>query len=191
MDLGKKNGCALLKEKKKEIVSVGRLIPAKNYPLLLNAFKRFHESHGDYCLRVFGQGYMLDELRQQCEALKISECVCFEGVVKNVVDYISSSEIFVLTSNFEGMPNSLLEAMCIGLPVISTKVAGAVDLINESNGVLIDVNSEEQLFDALCKLADNLELRQEISKNAAKIFDILKLDTIVPLWRNLIDTTAK
>lgn len=104
----------------------------------------------------------------------------FPGVSDRIFEILSTCETFVLPSNFEGMPNTLIEAMCIGLPCISTKVSGATDLIKDGeNGLLIDIDNEEQLFYAMVKLAENPEIRLRMGINATKLYNYLNVNTIL------------
>lgn len=95
--------------------------------------------------------------------------------------------MFILSSNFEGMPNALLEAMSLGLPCIATKVSGAVDLIEDGkNGVLISVGDEQSLANEICKLLADKNRRNIIGKEASKLFDKLSPNVIIEQWRRYI-----
>ena len=83
----------------------------------------------------------------------------------------------------------VLEAMCLGLPCISTKVSGAVDLIRTGeNGILVDLDDHEQLAGALCNLIDNKFNQQVIGKNATQLYDLLHIDSISKQWVEYIDS---
>ena len=100
---------------------------------------------------------------------------------------IIGASIFAMASNFEGMSNSLIEAMCLGLPCISTRVSGAVDLIkNDDNGLLVDIGNVNQLSIALSKLAENEEFRLKIGKNATRLYDFLNVDIVAQEWLKYI-----
>ena len=91
--------------------------------------------------------------------------------------------MFVLTSEYEGMSNSLIEAMCLGLPCISTKVSGATDLIQSGdNGVLIDIDDTQGLLIAMTEIADNPVYAKIIGENATQIYQILKSEVISKHW---------
>lgn len=185
-------GSAKFAHKQKTIISVARLTPQKNQIMLIDAFAKFHEKYPEHKLYIYGEGQSREKLENHIERLKLSDFIFLPGVVENVFEFLKSAEMFVLSSDFEGMPNSLLEAMCVGLPCISTKVSGAVDLIDDGkNGFLVDINSVTQLSDTMCRLAADEELRFSIAEKASTIFDILNIDIISSAWKEYIIEKSK
>lgn len=185
-------GCACDEKREKVIVSVGRLEPQKNYKLLLEAFSEFHKAYPSYKLVIYGEGSCRTALEKQISDLCESSIVELPGNKKNVFDYVKSASVFVMTSNFEGMPNALIEAMCLGLPCISTKVAGAVDLIkNEKNGLLIDVGDKLALVSSLKKLVADEAFSRGLGKEASKIYNDLSVEKISTEWINYLDSFMK
>ena len=149
-------GKAIGTEKKNRIVSVARITKQKNPEMLIRAFKKFYIKHSDYTLTMYGNGedrdYVLDLINKE----GLSSCVFLPGAKNNIWDEIADAKCFVMTSWYEGMPNALLEALCLGLPCVSTKVSGAVDLINNGeNGILIDLDDDESFAEALSQVIDN------------------------------------
>ena len=107
--------------------------------------------------------------------------------IADVYNSIKNASMFIMTSEYEGMSNSLIEAMCLGLPCISTKVSGATDLIrNGENGILIDVDDVIALTEAMSTLAENAEFAYKLSINAAKTYQKLKSDIIAKQWINCL-----
>ncbi len=185
-------GSAKFVHKQKAIISIARLTPQKNQIMLIDAFAKFHKKHPDYKLYIYGEGPSREKLESHIGELELSDFIFLPGVVENVFEYLKPAEMFVLSSNFEGMPNSLLEAMCVGLPCISTKVSGAVDLIrDDENGFLIDINSTAQMSDRMCQLAEDKDLRYSIAEKASTIFDILNVDVISSSWKEYITERIK
>lgn len=179
-------GKALNTEKTKSIVTVGRLDPAKNHRLLVNAFDRFVKSHPGYRLFIYGEGPLRFEMDKLIVEKGLSDCVFIMGAKKDVYDKILNSTAFVLSSNYEGMPNALIEAMCLGLPCISTRVSGATELIKSGvNGLLID-NSVEQLINAFEAIMD-AEYASEIAENATHLYEKVRLDEICKQWIEYIN----
>lgn len=192
VELEKYKGKALLTPKKKRIVTIGRTIPVKNQKMLIKAFANIKKYYSDYTLTIYGEGFLLEKLKQYANSLGISDSVEFPGAVKNVHELILDAQIFVLCSNFEGMPNALIEAMVLGLPVISTKVSGATDMINnEQNGLLIDIEDEISLEKSILYFIENKELREICSQNAVRIADKLKINLIMKQWLEFIDFILK
>lgn len=178
--------------KEKVIVSVARVVEQKNPLLLLRAFKTVSNKFPEYKLLYLGNGDMLDAVVHEAEKLGIRHKVDLPGAVLNVFERIKSAELFVLNSNYEGMPNALLEAMCLGLPVISTKVSGAVDVIkNGENGLLVDCNDENGLAEAITKMLSDQKLRLKCANNASKLANELNVDKIVDKWVAYIEGLKK
>lgn len=182
-----KIGLALVSPKRKYIVSVTRLEKQKNVPMLIDAFAKFYMTHPEYSLIIYGEGNERENLEQKIKLMNLQGKVFLPGRKQNVHELIVDANIFAMASNFEGMSNSLIEAMCLGLPCISTKVSGAIDLIKSNeNGILVDIGNPDQLAEALTELADNDNLRQELGQNAIKLYDKLRVDIIAQQWLNYI-----
>lgn len=181
-------GKALKTEKENIIVSVGRLITQKNQAMLLNAFALFHKQHPEVALIIYGEGELRNSLLEQSKELGILEYVQLPGNTPDVLGHIVKAKAFVLPSKFEGMPNALLEAMCVGLPCVSTKVSGATEMIHDGeNGLLVDLDDVEQMSAALCWLFDNPENARKMGERASSIFDLTKPDVIFGQWIEMIN----
>ncbi len=173
----------------KEIVAVGRLMPQKNYPNLIKAFSIVSKKHPDYILRIFGKGECENDLKMLCKKLNVADKVIFEGFCNNVHEQIKDSQIFVMSSDFEGMPNALMEAMAMGFPVVSTDCpcGGPASLIrNNENGILVEVNNYNDLASAICKLIDNSEFRKHLAVHAQTLKEKYSISLIMDKWRTLI-----
>ena len=183
VDLREKAGLALRTPKKRRIVSVARLMKQKNQLMLIDAFAQIKKECPDYTLTIYGEGPFRSVLEARIEELGLGDSVLLPGRVQNVFDYIADAELFVLSSDFEGMPNALIEAMCLGLPVISTKVSGATDLIEAGeNGLLTEVGDAPKLADAMRRMLVDGELRQRCARNAPELNQQLCLETITSQW---------
>ena len=192
IDLGEMVGIAIKKEHEKKIVSVGRLISAKNQKMLINAFNIFHSKYSEYSLTIYGEGSERENLEKQIDELGLSESVSLPGTVKNVNELMSNAEIFVLSSDYEGMPNALIEAMCLGMPVISTMVSGATDLIKDGeNGLLVDCGDTDALVQAMTKMAGDEDFRLVCAKNAVKTNELLRADKITNQWIETINRVKR
>jgi len=188
IDLGDAAGIGLTAQKSKRMVSVARLMRQKNQDMMLEAFCKFQQNHPDYRLTIYGEGAYRPNLEQKIAELGLGQSVDLPGGIKDVTNHIKDAEIFVLSSDYEGMPNALIEAMCVGLPVISTAVSGATDLVvPEENGLLVDCNDTEDLAAAMEKMASNSELRKKTAQNAARLADELTLDKITAQWLDFVE----
>lgn len=172
-----------------EIVAVGRLSKEKNYSMLLRAFKEVHKEYPDYILRIFGEGNELEELKSLAVSNNIEKNVIFEGFRLDVHQQIMDSDIFVLTSDYEGLPNALMEAMAMGFPVIATNCpsGGPASLIeNGKNGYLIPVKGELDLSKVIISLIRDKKRKQMIAKEAKKIRERYNEEIISNKWSNLL-----
>lgn len=168
-------------ERKKRIVSVARLQPQKNHRLLIMAFADFLEEYPDYELHLFGVGELEKELKELAVELHIKEKVYFRGFLAKVRDEIIDSAMFVLSSDYEGISNSMIEALAMGIPVISTDcpVGGSRTYIEDGvNGMLVPVRDKESLVRAMKKIAEDPEFAEKLSENAIKLKGIYGLDKI-------------
>lgn len=176
-------GCALKTEKEDLIVSVGRLHHQKNQAMIIKMMQRLHPIFPKCKLVIYGEGELRDELEKMISDMKLGDVVLLPGSSPRVWDNIIRAKCFILSSDYEGMSNALIEAMCLGLPVISAKVSGATDLIQDGvNGVLIDVRDENALFDSTVRLLKNPDYAKSLAMQAVKVYDKLSLDTIGREW---------
>ena len=176
-------------ERRKVIVGAGRLTKQKNFSLLIRAFAEINKDFPEYVLEIYGDGPLKNDLKNEAKELGISEKVKFQGYVENLGDRIQDATMFVLSSDFEGMPNALMEAMALGLPVISTDcpAGGSKYLIREGeNGYLITVGDIENLAKKIYYLLDNKDVQKKIATEAIKIQSDLLSDNIYARWENFI-----
>ena len=154
------------------VVTVGRLFKGKNQEMLLRAFADFHREYPDYELHVYGNGDMEEQLKGIAADIGISEAVVWHGFCRNVQEEIRDSRMFVLSSDYEGISNSMLEALALGIPVISTDcpIYGAREYIKDGeNGLLIPVGDGSALSAAMKKIAGDDVLAQKFSINGALV----------------------
>lgn len=176
-------------ERKKEIVSVGRIIKLKNYPMLIEAFAKFVKEYPEYCLSIYGEGVARAELQELIADRDLIEKVELHGFDKHVTEKIRCCNMYVSTSNCEGMPNAVAEAMGMGIPTIATDCPsfGVRMLIdNEKNGLLIPVGDESALYNAMIRLAADESLRNSISLRARNIRERLNVKRIAGIWNERI-----
>lgn len=185
-------GSAIKTPKRNVIITAARLESQKRQDLLIEVFAEFKKNHPNYELHIYGDGTKLGELKALSSKLGIADFVKFPGVVNDLWKKMKSCRMFVMTSLFEGMSNSLIEAMCLGLPCISTKVSGAVDLIKSNeNGVLIDIDDRAALLKGMNSIADDDAYAKNIGINASKLYDSLNVDSISRQWISYIDMMIK
>jgi len=145
--------------------TVCRLIPLKNLQLIIQALSRFSaKEQANISLEVFGDGPLMDDLKSA--ALKISAEVNFHGFCLDETHIYSTMDILVISSDTEGLPMVLIEAMARSKPVISTRVGAIPDIIeNNISGLLIEAKNEEQLYLAIKDLYHNTQKSQLLGEN--------------------------
>lgn len=185
-----KIGVALKTQKSNKIVIIGRLHSQKNHKLAIDAFKIFLQNHPTYKLSIYGEGPLKNEIQSYIENQALSDSIIMEGAKPDIIPYILDAKAFLMTSKFEGMPNALVEAMCLGIPCISTPVSGAIDLIkNEENGILVNWNPTD-IASVLNKLVDDETKCYNLGNNASKLYDMLRIERISKQWINYFNSLA-
>ncbi len=173
------------KFKKGNIVTVGRLTAQKNHKLLIDSFALFVKIHPKFCLNIYGSGELRDKTKDYVIQKGLQHKIFINEACNDVLERIKSAEMFVMSSDFEGMPNALMEAMAMGLPCISTDCpcGGPKFLIeDEENGLLVPVGDCHRLLQAMEKIAEDETLRIRISQNAKLIKDRLSVDIVCNNW---------
>ena len=173
----------------KRIVTCGRLDEQKRFDLLINAFDKVCDDFPEYKLEIYGVGHLQETLQAQIDSLGRQDRIVMMGRSKDVPNAIKTASLFVLASDYEGLPNALMEAMVLGLPVVSTDCSGggARALIeNGTDGLMIPCGDVDALADAIrLNLADPeaAKLRGQKASEKAKGFST---GQIVTLWEQYI-----
>lgn len=173
----------------KTIVAVGRLTAQKNYPMMIKAFALFCEKHSDYTLKIYGEGELYSELYSLTESFNLTKKVIFCGYESDWHSQVKDSAMYILSSNYEGMSNSLLEALAMGIPSISTDCpcGGSRYMIsNMNNGILVDVDDEKALMEAMLSIADNKVFADRLSEEALRIRETQSEDVILDKYYSFI-----
>lgn len=177
-----------INEREKKIVSVGRLVKQKNYKLLIDAFNSLGDDYKDYKLEIYGDGPLYDKLNNYIKKLSLSKRIKIYKGIKDVKSRIYKSSLFVLSSKYEGVSNSLIEAMALGIPVIATNSSlGISDLLkNNKIGLLLKNNSTSELTDNI-KIALEKKENKKLSNQSLKIRNILKRNDILRKWEDVLN----
>ena len=172
-----------------EIVSVGRLESQKNQELLIDAFSLVSQKHKDVILKIFGEGSLKNKLQNRIDELGLTDKVLLMGAKSDVLERIKESFFFVLSSDFEGLPNSLIEAMCMGMPCISTDCSpgGARQLLGNERGLIVPCGYKEELAEAINMYLENKDIAMRYGEEAYKLRDEIESHTVAKEWINLIE----
>lgn len=167
------------------IVTVGRLESQKNQRMLVKAFAKIAKEFPEEKLIIYGEGPLREELENLCESLHLADRIEMPGNISNVEKALSEAKVFVLPSDYEGLPNALMEAMAVGLPCISTDCpCGGPRLLisNARNGMLVSVGDEKQMADALKNVLLDTNKLGMLGISAKKSAEGFKPDVILSRW---------
>ena len=173
------------------IVTIGRLFPQKNHKLLINAFNQIKDLYPETTLEIHGDGVLRNELQEHINDLSLNNRVFLKHSRPDVLDYIYGASLFVLPSLYEGMPNTLMEAMALGIPVISSDCpcGGPRELIEDGkNGYLFKNNELDDLVSCMKRVLD-IDYPKEMCKEARKICLTHSSDYIFKKWIEFIEFT--
>ena len=168
-----------------EIVTCGRLTEQKNHKLLIDAFAEVQKIYPFATLKIYGEGVLREKLQNQIESLNLNEKVFLMGATNDVAKALQTADLFVLSSDYEGMPNALMEAMAAGVPCISTDCpcGGPRELFGEdASDKLVPCNNSAQLSEAICCVFDGAE-HNVVEKKHAEAF---RPDRVNAMWEKYI-----
>lgn len=173
----------------KEILAAGRLTAQKNFAMLIEGFAAFAGKHPEYRLTICGEGELKASLTAQAKQLGVEDKISFPGFVADIHRRMRDAEIYVSTSDYEGISNSMLEALAIGVPTVCTDcpAGGAAMFIRSGeNGILIPTGDTRALTEALSSIADSPDQCRKFSSQSVKIRNTLDVDKICSQWEALV-----
>lgn len=191
------NGCIILnpisvttkvyEKRKKKIVTAGRLMRQKNHRMLIESFRDVVGVYPQYELWIYGEGDLLEELIALGKALGIEDKVYFPGNSPDVHREMADAEMFVLSSDYEGLSNALMEAMMMGLPCISTRCSGSDEIIVDGeNGLLVPTGDGQALTEGLLRLIRDGDLRRRLGDAAVKTAESFSVEVVIKQWMEVI-----
>jgi len=169
----------------KVILTNARLTPWKGVDMLIKIMPKLIKKYKDIKFIIISEGPERKNLEKLTLDLDVENNVIFTGIISRelVVEYLKISDVFVLNSNYEGMSHVLLEAMKVGVPIITTKAGGNPEtIINNQTGLLVDYRNKEQWVNAISQILDNLDLAERLIKQAKE--DLKRFN-----WDNLVKET--
>jgi len=174
---------------KKIAMNVGRLEKQKDQVTLIEAFAQCHEKCPDWELRIYGEGSLHDYLMLLIKEKGLLESVFLCGNVDDIRGKMEEADLFILSSLYEGMPNALMEAMAMELPVISTDCpCGGPSMLTEGGkrGMLVPVSDVSALADKMLWVMEHPNEAEELGKCAGKIKEELSPEMIYGKWDDII-----
>lgn len=173
----------------KRVVSCGRLTEQKRFDLLIDAFHKVCDEFPDYKLEIYGMGLDKKQLQTRIDSLHRQDRIFLAGRSENVPDAIKNASLFVLSSDYEGLPNALMEAMVLGLPVVSTDCGGggARALIDHGvDGLIVPCDNVDALADAIRESLSDPIAAKARGENAKEKANNFSAENVVALWEDYI-----
>ena len=171
------------------IVACGRLEPQKNYPMLIRSMQEVIKTCPNAVLEIYGKGKDENALKELVTSLGLSSSVFFMGQTNNVVEVLERASVFTLSSDFEGMPNALMEALAVGVPCVSTDCpcGGPQAIItNRKNGILVEVGDYHNFAKAIIELLQKRDFAISIGREARIEAKKFESKIVFGEWENLV-----
>lgn len=181
-------------ERKKTIVSAGRFQDQKGFDVLIKAFAKVFAVHPAYKLIIYGEGPLDNEYRKLADELGVSEAMELPGYTKDFESEVYDEGVFVLSSRFEGIPNSLIEAMSTGIPTVSTDCTpGGPDFLTNhgERGLLVKVEDVDGLASSILYLIENKAAAEEIGEKGKEVINLLDEKKITSMWIETLNKIIK
>lgn len=177
-------------ERQKRVVNVCRLDPQKNLPLLIAAFSLIAEEYPTHTLCIYGDGPLRTQLTEQCRALGLQDRVLLPGYSNNIYEDIREAALFVSSSDYEGISNSMLEAIALGVPSICTDcpAGGARETIrNGENGLLVPVGDAQAMAAAMRRVLSDEEFSKILSRKGSELRYRISAEAVATRWMEFLE----
>ena len=176
--------------KVRNFIAVGRMTAPKNYPLMLRVFSELVRRFPECTLTVLGEGELFEDMLRLKSELGLDSSVVFTGVVTNVGEYMAKADCLLMSSDYEGLPLTVLEAMAAGLPIVSTRAGGIADIVIENeNGFLSDIGDADGLLNNLVKIV-NMEDCGELSEKSVELAENYSIKKCVNGYEKLFEQSV-
>ena len=179
-------------EHKIVFVSMGRLSEQKNFPWMFEQMKRIHEAVPNSVLHIYGNGGQKDKLNALIQQEHMEEFIQIVGYADEPYHILAKADVYFMTSETEGFPNALSEAMAVGLPSVSRCChEGIADLVQDGvNGYLVEMDDKDAFVERALTLAKDADLRIRMSEEARKVSIQFSVEAIVNRWEELITSAV-
>lgn len=186
-------GVPVPEKRTKTVVQSGRLVDFKNQPMLIKAFVEVHKKHPDYDLKIYG-GDSFDGTKEILEALiaqnNAEDYIHLMGASDSLEKDLADAALYAFTSDWEGLPNALMEAMALGLPIVATDCpCGGPRTImkDKEDGLLIPIKDQKALEDGINYLIENPDIAEEYGRKAREIAKRANGEAVFEQWKEYIE----
>lgn len=183
--------------RRKVVAHVGRLVDFKNQPMLIRGFAEVHKKYPEYQLEIYG-GDSFDgtkEILENCmKECGVEDSVHLMGASDDLARATEDAAFFAFTSDWEGLPNALMEAMALGLPSIATDCpcGGPRTIMKDGeNGLLIPIKNQEALEKAMCTMIENPDMAERLGNQARKLGEIANSHAIFLQWKDYVNELCR
>lgn len=176
-------------KREKRIISACRLDSQKNVPMMILAFKKLQVFYPEYTLYIYGRGPLENDIRRLIKQEQLEEKIILPGFSDNIYNEMNKSAMFILSSDYEGISNSVLEALAMGLPTVVTDwPSGGARMIikNDYNGILVPVGDVDAMFEGMKKILDDEAFSKKLSENAENIRNSYPVEIIAQKWTEVM-----
>lgn len=180
-------------KRSKTVVQSGRLVDFKNQPMLIRAFVNVHAKHPDYDLKIYG-GDSFDGTKEILEGLieefQAQNYIHLMGASDNLEKELADAALFAFTSDWEGLPNALMEAMALGLPIVATDCpcgGPRTIMTHEEDGLLIPIKDQQALEEGINRLIEDPALAERLGSRARRIAGRANGEAVFAQWRDYIE----
>lgn len=179
--------------REKTVVQSGRLVDFKNQPMLLEAFMKVHAKHPDYTLKIYG-GDSFDGTKEILEEMirenHAEDFIRLMGASDSLEKELPKASVYAFSSDWEGLPNALLEAMALGMPIVATDCpcgGPRTVMTNEVDGLLVPIKDADAMAEGINRLIEDRKLAERLGQNARKISDKINGPAVIAQWRDYIE----
>lgn len=176
-----------------KIAAVGRLVPQKNFEMLIESFALISNKYPEVTATIYGEGPERKKLEALVINKKLENRVFLPGATCNVLEEIRDAAIFAFPTNYEGFPNALVEAIAMGIPVVSTDFATGVakEIVDEDVGIIVPCGDTKAFAEAMDILLANPEKRAYIRNVSRKAVESFAVEKVIEKWNSLFESLTE
>jgi len=184
-------------KRENSIVQSGRLVDFKNQPMLIDAFMKVHEVHPEFELKIYGPDSFdgtKEILEEKIKSYNASDFIHLMGGSDSLEKQLPQSKIYAFSSDWEGLPNALIEAMALGMPIVATDCpcGGPRTIMKDGyDGILVPIKDPDAFAEGIIKLIDNEQMAEEFGMHAREIAGRVNSDAVINEWREYIDSVIE